>query len=58
MQPVRIAYASCPLCGDAAIFDLREADCTRHPRRQATLRASIGWCRYRRCGIDVITRKR
>jgi len=30
IEPARIACASCPLCGDAVILDLREANCTRH----------------------------
>ena len=50
MQPARIAYASCPLCGDAVILDLREVDCTRHPLYQPALPATIGWCSCHRCG--------
>jgi hypothetical protein len=58
MRPARIAYASCPLGGNTAIFDLRETDCARRARWQPALRASIGWCRCDRCGMDVIARKR
>jgi protein O-GlcNAc transferase len=49
MQPARIEYASCPLCGNAAIVDLLEADCTRHVLYQPALPATIGWCRCHRC---------
>ena len=50
IEPGRIAYAACPLCGDAAILDLLEADCTRHLLYQAALPASMGWCRCHGCG--------
>lgn len=50
IEPARIAYVSCPLCGDAAILDLREADCTRHILYQPALPPTISWCRCHRCG--------
>ena len=50
IEPGRIAYAVCPLCGDAAILDLHQADCTRHLLYQAALPPTISWCRCHGCG--------
>ena len=49
MQPERIPYQACPLCGEQAILDLTAADCTRHPLYKPGLPETIAWCRCHRC---------
>lgn len=46
----RIPYQSCPLCGDLAITDLFEIDCTKHPAYHSDLPPVIEWCECFKCG--------
>ena len=45
----RIPYKACPLCGDPAITDLFETDCTRHPAYHPDLPPTIEWCECYKC---------
>jgi SAM-dependent methyltransferase len=49
MEPGRIPYKACPLCGEEAITDLLEADCSGHPLYRTGLPPTIAWCRCHRC---------
>ena len=49
MKPGRISYKACPLCGEEAIVDLFEADCSGHPLYRPGLPSTIAWCRCHRC---------
>ena len=48
-KPARVPYDACPLCGDPAIIDLREVDCTKHECWQPGVPPTIEWCRCHRC---------
>ena len=45
----RIPYQACPLCGDPAITDLFETDCTQHPAYHPDLPPVIEWCECFKC---------
>jgi 2-polyprenyl-3-methyl-5-hydroxy-6-metoxy-1,4-benzoquinol methylase len=45
----RINYEACPLCNSPDISSYKEADCTRHPRFDATLPSVMIWCRCGSC---------
>ena len=50
MSAGRVPYDTCPVCGDAALADLPEADCTKHPAYHPALPPTIEWTECFACG--------
>jgi protein O-GlcNAc transferase len=48
-RAARIDYGACPLCNSPEISSYKEADCTRHPRYDATMPPALTWCRCGSC---------
>ncbi len=49
LPAARIDYKACPLCNSPEISPYKEADCTHHPRYDATLPPAMIWCRCGSC---------